>query len=405
LVDAMMASRKGGSLGLHDDMTATADALYGAALGQIDWHDALDRVIAVMGFTSCTVYAVDRQVQAAATPDYRLPVTGFWHRHDPVLQRLYESEYYKLEVGRHYRLSRPEIRIDHDLMYARDAELDRTAYYDWADREYDLRYSMAARPHPDAPIGAAIGLQRPRRLGPVEQADVERLACLMEHLQRAVHIEHFVGKALAANVQTADLLDRNPNGIVLLDGFGGVVLANSSARAMAAEADSFTLQSDGLRALRPSDDARLTQLIVAAIRTATGEGLSAGGMLRLPRRSGKRGYVVIVGPLARRESILSELMPRAVAMIYDPERAAPQSPALLRQAYGITAAEARLVQRLTAGDTPEQAAAALGVSVATARAQLASTFRKTETTRQSELIRLLVSLPWWAQGGAESGGG
>jgi len=45
------------------------------------------------------------------------------------------------------------------------------------------------------------------------------------------------------------------------------------------------------------------------------------------------------------------------------------------------------------GDTPQQAAAALGIRVSTARFHLAALFRKTDTRRQAELVRLLLSLP------------
>jgi DNA-binding CsgD family transcriptional regulator len=49
-----------------------------------------------------------------------------------------------------------------------------------------------------------------------------------------------------------------------------------------------------------------------------------------------------------------------------------------------------LAARLARGDALAAAAAELGVSYATARTQLAVIFRKTDTNRQGELIRLLL---------------
>jgi DNA-binding CsgD family transcriptional regulator len=43
--------------------------------------------------------------------------------------------------------------------------------------------------------------------------------------------------------------------------------------------------------------------------------------------------------------------------------------------------------------TPQQAAAALGIKLSTARFHLGALFRKTDTRRQAELVRLLLSLP------------
>jgi DNA-binding CsgD family transcriptional regulator/PAS domain-containing protein len=386
-------------LGLHDDMTATVDALYAAAMGQIDWHAALDRVVDTMGFTHASVYAIDRHVRAAATDSYRLPVSGFWHRHDPAVQREYEAEYYKYEPGRQYRLRHPDKRIYFDAMYGSDDELDRNPHYSWADSVHGLRYFAYGQTNPADPIGAIISLHRSRDRGHITPDEITRFDTLLEHFERAVHVEHHMGKALASNIAAVDMLDRNPTGIVILDGLGRIVLVNRAARTMAELNDSFTLRGGGIAALRTQDDAALQRLIGAAIGTAAGEALASGGALKLPRRSGRRDYAVIVAPMTRRESILSDLQPTVSVLISDPDAAATHSAEMLRQVYGITAAEQRLVERLMAGDTPEQAARALGIALPTARTQLASVFRKTETSRQPELMRLLVSLPWWAGAG------
>ena len=52
-----------------------------------------------------------------------------------------------------------------------------------------------------------------------------------------------------------------------------------------------------------------------------------------------------------------------------------------------------MAERLMNGDTPQQAAAALGIKLSTARFHLGALFRKTDTRRQAELVRLLLSLP------------
>src|ERR1041384_3177859 len=120
-------------------MLGTVDALYAAAAGQAGWPAALDRVVDTMGFTHCSIYPTDRHVRAAATDDYRLPVSGYWHRHDPRAQTEYESEYYKHEPGRRYRLRHPHERIYYDAMYGSDFELDRNPHYAWAEREHGMR--------------------------------------------------------------------------------------------------------------------------------------------------------------------------------------------------------------------------------------------------------------------------
>lgn len=58
--------------------------------------------------------------------------------------------------------------------------------------------------------------------------------------------------------------------------------------------------------------------------------------------------------------------------------------------YGFTEAETRLVQRLLAAESLQDAARVLGITYETARTRLKSIFRKTKTRRQAELVLLLA---------------
>ncbi len=60
-------------------------------------------------------------------------------------------------------------------------------------------------------------------------------------------------------------------------------------------------------------------------------------------------------------------------------------------AYGLTAAEMRMAEALSAGDTVREAAEKLGIRVATARNHLNHALAKTGARRQVELVRLLLS--------------
>ena len=67
---------------------------------------------------------------------------------------------------------------------------------------------------------------------------------------------------------------------------------------------------------------------------------------------------------------------------------------LLRCHFGLTPAEARLALRLVAGETLRSAAAKLGITYETARTQLKNIFNKTGTSRQAELVVVvLTTLP------------
>jgi DNA-binding CsgD family transcriptional regulator len=78
-------------------------------------------------------------------------------------------------------------------------------------------------------------------------------------------------------------------------------------------------------------------------------------------------------------------------MISDPHSQRPLPNHILRASFALTEAEARLAALLAAGEELRAAAAKLGITYGTARARLAEIFQKTETRRQGELIKLLLT--------------
>jgi DNA-binding CsgD family transcriptional regulator len=61
-------------------------------------------------------------------------------------------------------------------------------------------------------------------------------------------------------------------------------------------------------------------------------------------------------------------------------------------AFGLTAAEVRVLELLVEGKTVNAAAASLNIAATTARTHLARVMQKTGTRRQAELIRLATQL-------------
>ena len=67
------------------------------------------------------------------------------------------------------------------------------------------------------------------------------------------------------------------------------------------------------------------------------------------------------------------------------------------QLYDLSPAETRLAEALVNSGSHDGAMKILGISRNTVRAQMASIFRKTETARQGELIRLFTKIATFAQ--------
>jgi DNA-binding CsgD family transcriptional regulator/PAS domain-containing protein len=252
----------------------------------------------------------------------------------------------------------------------------------------------SAQTAPSLPFQATLTLHRTRAAGPATPHEIESFGALFSQAELALAISHLLDLQRAETIAAAEVLERNTNGVVTLDRAGRILFANRAALAMAAAADAFMFAPDGMKALRAPDDGALQRLIHAATRPAPGTA-ARGGALRLKRRSGGRDYAVLVAPLAApaAASLFAHFMPAATVLITDTNASRAALPNYLDQLYGLTQAELRVADRIVRGDVPKQAAAALGISVKTVRDHLEMLFRKTGTSRQADLLRLLLSLP------------
>ena len=83
--------------------------------------------------------------------------------------------------------------------------------------------------------------------------------------------------------------------------------------------------------------------------------------------------------------------PAAIIYIRDPEHKAQAPHEIVRQLFKFTPAETSLAMQLANGLSLEDAAIELGIRRNTARAHLRAIFSKTDVTRQTELVRLLLN--------------
>lgn len=88
------------------------------------------------------------------------------------------------------------------------------------------------------------------------------------------------------------------------------------------------------------------------------------------------------------------VLPRRLALLILRPSAVRPTPAdvqdTLRKTYGLTPAEARLAAALDGRASLNEVAERYGITSATARTQLKAIFRKTNTARQAELVRLIL---------------
>ena len=135
-------------------------------------------------------------------------------------------------------------------------------------------------------------------------------------------------------------------------------------------------------------------LAAAVQQAAENESKIGKGGFGIPaRRVDGNPAILHVLPL-QHGSVRPDLAPSAMAAIFVASRADPPSVPdnVLAPLFDLTAAEARVLALLVAGKTLSEAAGELGVRTSTAKTHLLRLFEKTDTHRQSDLVRLANSL-------------
>ena len=138
-------------------------------------------------------------------------------------------------------------------------------------------------------------------------------------------------------------------------------------------------------------DRAFQQLVADAVQTSAQRGRSYGRTLSVVRPSGRRSYATMVGPLLAPppRTNLGEAV--AILFVADPEGSQISTTQVLEGLYDLTPAEAELLRLLAEGNSLEQVADQRGVTMNTARSQLKQVFAKTDTRRQGELVRLVLT--------------
>lgn len=189
-------------------------------------------------------------------------------------------------------------------------------------------------------------------------------------------------------------LEAMPDGIALLDADRRLVFANAALRRMAAgDAGLRLCEEAGLDLPDPVQRVALARAVTAALAATEGRIglLESAGSLALPRRDGRpplliRALPVVPGPVAAG-------FRGAMLVVADGARRSRPSAALLGRMFGLTPAEASLAASVGAGRTVAEHAKRRGISVETARSQMAAIRRKTGCRRQADLAALLARLP------------
>jgi DNA-binding CsgD family transcriptional regulator len=313
---------------------------------------------------------------------------------DPEFQESYNSYYCRKNVMVRRASQRGAIQKGRILDFERVIsieELKKTEFYnDWG-RPQNLFLGYAPVLSMDEDTFGLLSIARGHQTGALTTEERLALEMLTSHLTRAVELHLRLGFLESVRSLLLEQSNRFPGAIVFLNADGTLITQNDAAKRILDRNDGLSVDKKGkLYAARREDTKRMNNGIAAALKRPALAG-SDHGPLSLPRPSGKRSYSVLCFSVRMEPLYSHQDHAHVLVFIDDPDTVASPSTVLLRRFYGLTRAEAEVAVALCRGKSINKIAIELNRSKNTIRTLVQRIFHKTDTTRQAELVTLLLS--------------
>lgn len=378
--------------------SALADVMaliYGSPIEPGGWTEAMRLIAGAIGATTVGIHIHSLDGRDAST-------IALYGEPPPAMLRRYQTYFAERNVWLTEGASKlkPGAVLTGEELCTEE-KLLRSEFYNDFLRPLRVRYSIRAiieaAPEPLSYLFAV----RPARRRPFGEPERARLATISPHLIRAMRIHAMLETTQSHERTGAEVMDRLPLGIFLLDERGRVVQMNAAARKIVERKDALRLDRGVLVARETRADVQLQRMIFGAGAAGTGRNLTLGGTCTLPREGGGHALSAMVAPTGITGIFPSTRRASVVVLVEEPVQRPAMPFDTFSKSFKLSQAEALLAQRLLTGLSLRQAADDLGIRESTARSHLKRVFAKTGARRQSDLIlRALTHQPGGA--GADS---
>ena len=363
-----------------EELSELLVTLYSAPLEPQKWQSFLDRLC-------CLTNIASGYLVGSSSTEGNSILAGGGLNFDPEIFDLYNKHYGANDPYRAPLVAKAHVGLIQGEELVTHNALVRSELYNEVLSRYDLEHmNLLCCNYKDGDM-EVLSLWRSPRHGPLDVSSARLLEGLIPHLQTALLLQKRLATSAAARIFSEAALDTMSIAAFLVDGKGHVRHMNQLAVSHLEKAGGLRLDKGRLVTNSPADPSRLEHLIAQAVATKGRPSDSApGGSIKLTH------FNVAVIPAPEQNQIAR---PERYALVFvtDPRTPAKSRALVMRQLYGLTPSEARVADYLLDGFEVRSAADHLGITLETCRFHIKRVLAKTGTRRQSELIRLMLSLP------------
>jgi DNA-binding CsgD family transcriptional regulator len=364
-------------------LSSLIGGIYDAALDPALWPLALRKATVFVNGSSSSLFAKDATNK-----------TGVVYYDDggvdPHYMRLYFEKYVKLDpLTTSHFFAEVDVPFATADMMPYEEFLETRFYKEWV-KPQGLVDFISTVLDKSVTSAAMFGVFRQQSHGVVDAQARRAMHLIAPHIRRAVLVSRTIELKSAAADTFASVLDGLSAGMFLVDVEGRIVHANASGHTLIAESG-FLRAAGGRLAATDADADRALK----AVFTAAGAGDDAVGIsaisVPLSAADGAR-YVAHVLPLTSGERSRTGSAFKAVAAVFvhraSLDAAAP--PEIIARTHNLTPTELRVLFAIVqVGGVPE-VADALGVAESTVKTHVKRLYRKTDTSRHADLVKLVA---------------
>lgn len=353
------------------------DAIYRSALEPEHWPDTLRQMSLLLSSGTSGLFLLDRQTGT-------LPIAAFDPAGPADAVRDYATQFSTRDDLRQFARRQPVGEILDTQAFPRDLLQRSDCFHDFYKR-WDLAQFAGSVVFNNALQEASLVVYRGDNRAPYTDDELATLAMLIPHVARSLQIWTRTQQT-AAVAETVSRGLAGEDALLLIARDRRVLWLNEAAEQLAQGEDAIRI-SGGRLAIADRDVATLVdRFCESAFRVA--ELPPAPVHADLPRQGG-RTPLRLVARLVRREPGVMRL---TAVMLQLSARTVPEAPMSerVKVRYALTSAEAELLAALVRGETVRDYASRRDISQSTARSHLKRVLHKTDTHRQTDLVRLVL---------------
>ncbi len=187
-----------------------------------------------------------------------------------------------------------------------------------------------------------------------------------------------------------ETFDHIPFEIIIADNTGKVLNLNKTAVQLVGTDDGLVVRREKLRAIVKCENDDLLACIAEVANTPSGQSCAVRCLSISRPDTPHRPYALLISPKRARSNAQKRCV---LIFVTDLEENLHVSGTCLIRLFGLSPVEAQTAICVAHGKSPDEISAQRGVKLSTVRSQIHAVYAKMGVEQQSELVRLMCSLP------------